>query len=257
MLKGLFAKLFSAMNLKLWVRCSRGFYIKIDSSNTVGRSIFYRKSYDERMAMAISDMLVADSVFFDVGANIGYFSLLASTELRGRGQVFAVEANTCLVEMLNESKSRNNLQNLEILNAAAGSRPGSVDFQVLRSSGVSFVGGEDSIRNNDKVIKSVRVSVLTLDSLLQRVEAGRRLVFKIDTEGYEMEVLKGMESILLRPDVQIIIEVSAMNLSRNNHTPSDIFEFLKSRKFICSDLDGNQVESIGNDVESDYLFTRA
>lgn len=141
--------------------------------------------------------------FIDVGANIGVYSLLASSVNAG-APVVAIEPHPVACSRLRENASINSLGNIHVREAAAGSAVGSamltadlVDQNRIRT------GSEGDAR-------SIQVSIVTLDAELVElgIDPASVALVKVDTEGFEAEVLAGARQLLDRhPGPVWIIEL--------------------------------------------------
>ena len=155
----------------------------------------------------------------DVGANIGYYTLLLSMLVGLGGTVFAVEPGRKARRILMHNWNINKVFccNTNISGAAASSEDGTTDLYV----GDNMMGSS-SLYNQWNEQKPVRCVTQKLDSIV----GGNPVDFvKIDTEGAEIEVLGGMTKILKsRPTM--IIEFSPRCLITARHNPSDLLSLL-------------------------------
>jgi FkbM family methyltransferase len=146
------------------------------------------------------DMMVAlhflreGDLFLDIGANIGSFTVLASGVRRASTWAFEPDPKT--VRYLKRNIAINHLDGLvTIYEFALGSTRGEVRFTV----------GLDTV---NKVITSGNyntriVSQETLDNIVDTIS--RPMMIKVDVEGYEEELLKGAENVLINPFLKIIL----------------------------------------------------
>jgi FkbM family methyltransferase len=146
-------------------------------------------------------------VCIDVGANLGYFSLLMSELCHGgeSGIAVAVEPNPPICHLLGLSQSLHT-RRFTVMNKAISSYTGEA---VLTIPGMSFGGA--TIKTNDPAPdrEQVRVSTITLDDLVAELKLPRVDVIKIDVEGEEPAVFEGMEKTLAyNPNMQIVMEYS-------------------------------------------------
>lgn len=133
---------------------------------------------------------------FDIGANLGNRTDVL-LELGAR--VVAVEPQSSCVEQLRSKYGRND--RVVIISEALGSREGEADLAIASEHTISSMSPEwiESVRESGRFSSydwsgSERVAVTTLDSLIQ--EYGRPIFCKIDVEGYEFEVLRGLSGPL-------------------------------------------------------------
>lgn len=132
--------------------------------------------------------------FYDIGANVGSYSLLASGICGA--QTFAFEPCRDTMELLGENVVLNNLQHrITIIHAAVGSNDGEAYFTHNEDT-------KNHIIANDELFNTAvaKVKVMTADSL-----NNNPVLVKIDVEGFETEVLKGMAEIIKQTFLKVII----------------------------------------------------
>jgi len=137
-------------------------------------------------------------VFVDVGANVGYNTLVASKLVGSRGHVYAIEPAPSTASLLKASVKLNGCSNVIVHEAAAWSCNGEVTLSVPKS----FYGYASIIRESEE---KLTVKAMTLDEILQKVDSID--LVKIDVEGAEREVLIGARESLNRIKY-IIVELS-------------------------------------------------
>src|ERR1700693_1564929 len=136
--------------------------------------------YEYEKQKLISREVQPDSVFWDVGAHVGFYSLLASG-LVASGQVFAFEPVPRNLSYLREHLALNRVTNVEVLPMAVSDKNGASSFEVEETGFMGHLSG----------VGSMTVSTATLDSL---VEEGKVLppdYVKMDIEGAELLALRG------------------------------------------------------------------
>ncbi|WP_181705383.1 FkbM family methyltransferase [Chthonobacter rhizosphaerae] len=160
---------------------------------------------------AIADRLGRGSVFFDVGANVGFFTILAARAVGPAGRVVAFEPSPANVHLLRRNISANGFPNVTVIEAAASDHSGSGELLLARLSGGSALSTAD--RPPDTT-GSLSVRLVSLDDLV--AGGGVRLpdVVKIDVEGAEEAVLKGMTGLLRRAAPVIVFEVDDADRAR-------------------------------------------
>jgi FkbM family methyltransferase len=144
------------------------------------RHAFWLGSYEAHMQKLIACEVKKDAVFYDVGANVGFYSLLAST-LVGPGKVFAFEPLPANVVHLYKHLALNAAKNVEVFELAICDRVGDAFFE---QEGTGAMG-----RLQDK--GNLRVGITTLDSLLQERKLPPPDYIKMDIEGAETKALIG------------------------------------------------------------------
>jgi FkbM family methyltransferase len=145
-----------------------------------------------------------DSIVFDIGANIGYYTLLFSAWANA-GKVVAVEPDPDNIAVLENNIERNQCKNVDLVKKAISSTDGSASFFQDRNTGrtSSLVAGAFQPPGMYSS-KTISVSTTSIDALCK--EYGMPSVIKCDVETAEVEVLKGA-SCALRGQPVIMIEV--------------------------------------------------
>jgi len=150
----------------------------------------------------LAGLLRPGSVFIDVGANIGYYTLLAAGKVGARGQVHAVECSPKNLILLSDNVRKNNLQNVKIHPFAAASQRGMLTLSVS-PVGLSSFGPNSRWLDTPGLGDTLTVPCVSLDEIVQGIVD----VVKIDAEGAELDVLEGMGRILAENErLSIIVE---------------------------------------------------
>lgn len=151
------------------------------------RHAFWLGSYEAHMQKLIAREVKPNAVFYDVGANVGFYSLLASM-LVGAGNVFAFEPLPANIAYLYKHLALNNIRNVGVFELAVCDRVGAAFFE---QEGTGAMG-----RLQDK--GNLRVVTTTLDSLLQEQRLAPPHYIKMDIEGAETRALAGAVSCFQR-----------------------------------------------------------
>ena len=158
-------------------------HIKVRLSEPVGKGVYLHGVYDLGVSEGILRLTNPTDTFGDIGANVGYTSLLASSIVKSEGQIHAFEPHP---ETIKELK-----RNLELNNSRVKIHP----YGLSEHSGkASMTVHEEGHRGAAKIGKGgVQVELRRLDDL------GVNFNFiKIDVEGHELETLKGLRFTLER-----------------------------------------------------------
>ena len=144
----------------------------------------------------------------DIGSNIGLYSILLADLVGAAGRVFAFEPDPVLFQAALSNTLSNGKQDIVLLrNVALGSKPG--DAMLYRPQ---FNSGDNRLSASPTHKEAVRVRVETLDSILPNEKID---FIKMDVQGWEAEVLRGMEQILKRnSQAQIYFEYWPEGLRR-------------------------------------------
>src|SRR5258705_6161263 len=158
-------------------------------------------SYELEVQRALQERLKPGSVLYDVGSNIGFYSLLAA---RQGAQVFAFEPDIQIAGSLERHARLNSLgSKIEVIRAAVFSTSGFVALEpadTARGHGNAHIGSKIQHSN-----PTVEVPCITLDDFVQKHSVPDTI--KIDVEGAESDVLKGAECLFRRSRPHLICEV--------------------------------------------------
>jgi len=180
--------------------------------SSFGGLVVYTKypEYDE-MSFVYS-FLQADDTFCDVGANIGAFSLIASSKIKS-GKIFAFEPSAKALEYLEENIRLNGLDNkIKVVTKVVSDKAGYEYFSVGKFSEVDHITTNDNSEG-----KNIRIASITLDGFLTDLKVYNIDLVKIDVEGAELKVLKGLKQYLSKGRVGVVIfELNSRSLKFGN-----------------------------------------
>ena len=107
------------------VRLDKGFRMKLDLADPEQLKVYFYGHYHERYeADLVQRLLTGDDVFWDVGANVGYFTLVAATALNNRGQIVAFEPGKNAYARLTDNLALNPYRNIQTFAVAVSDREG-------------------------------------------------------------------------------------------------------------------------------------
>jgi FkbM family methyltransferase len=154
----------------------------------VSRELALTGIREELFTGTLQDALRQGDCVVDIGANIGYYALMEARLIGPQGQVYAIEPAPHNMELLQSSVQLNKYSNVRTFQMAIGKSNGVLPFYL------SDHPNWCSFRPPNKIIGQINVEVASLDSFLQ----GKRRpdVVRMDVEGYEAEILTGMNGIL-------------------------------------------------------------
>jgi FkbM family methyltransferase len=166
---------------------------------------------------------------FDVGSNVGYYSLLAAKAVGRGGQVHAFEATPAVARRIGENVALNGLDNVTVNHSAVCDRVGEIEFRLQADDSEG-----NSLVNYEAGWGCVRVPAMTLDQYVVDHELAGVDVMKIDVEGAEEMVLAGATRLLSRPvPPLLILESNAAALRAAGTSPETICSMLNSFGYRC------------------------
>lgn len=157
--------------------------------------------YEPVTILLLGQLLKQADMFIDVGANVGYYSLVAASE-NPTLKIVAFEPNPKLFTMLNDNISANGFQ-IVSEDIAMSDKTGSGEFFVPESDMSGSL--EPAFRENHCSVPTV--STITLDDYMRKSPDVKVSLIKIDVEGHEQSVLRGASETLKNIHPDIILEV--------------------------------------------------
>ncbi len=179
-----------------------GLRMEVIPRDAVGKSVYLYGEFEVRETHFVRTTLQPGQVFVDVGANAGYYTLLASRLVGNTGLVVAFEPSPRIRAQLERNVHLNGLENVSIRSQAIAREQGQARFFESadpRNSGIA------SLRPGEgREAKPLTVETTTLDAVAAGL--GRRIdLLKIDVEGAELDVIAGGERTLSAPDAPTIV----------------------------------------------------
>lgn len=191
---------------------------------------FSGELYEREVAHHLANRLKNAKCFVDVGANMGFYSVLAGKILSQRGgMVHAIEMDAENVNRIRANLRLNGLRNVIIHEIALGDQSGTVEYYRCGSFRNTL---EVSVNDRERY-EQVSVPMTTLDSLLSEMEIAPDVI-KIDVEGAEYLVLKGMNATMMSPiDIycEVHIDETEGGLASFGHTIDDVWSLLQRHNY--------------------------
>ncbi len=201
------------------------------------------------------------NTFYDVGANIGYYSLLGS-KFNNNLKAYAFEPakgpGHFLEKNINLNKKENVIQHFDL---ALSDQEGTINFHEVRNDKYTYLEYNLSGENNlvgkitNKSFTDRQVQTQTLDSLVSDLDLKVPDLIKIDTEGAEIQVLKGAQNVISKARPIVICEILDLEKAEGieNYFQElgeySILKLIKSKSIRISEITSKDL-----DESHDYLF---
>jgi FkbM family methyltransferase len=194
--------------------------MRLDLCEGIQRGMFLG-SYEPIQTTWFKQCLRQGDVFIDVGANCGYYTTLAALLVGPTGRIFAFEPSPIASQVIEEMIKDSNLQNVLLTKAAVGRATGNTSLFLPTTRNLH----SPSILQSDPDFVPVPVPVVALDHFAPLEKVPKIKLVKIDVEGYEPDVLSGMERLIKEKRIEnIICEFNSGWLKRNSMTPAQLYE---------------------------------
>lgn len=187
------------------------------------------KVYELSVTNYVYKRLKEGEMFIDIGANVGYYTLLAANIVKKQGKVISFEPEDNNLNLLKQNISLNNFNNIVLENLALSSDSGLAILNInpVNEGGHSMLdlgeySDDEGVWSIEKISKKLEnfkndqtVKTVSLDSYIHKhnINLDRNSIVKIDVEGLEEKVLLGMKDIIKSIKPVIICEVGDLGLS--------------------------------------------
>ena len=176
---------------------------------------YWLGTYELELQQAVDELVKPGWVVYDVGANIGYISLMLARQVGETGQVFSFEALPANVQRLRQNIGLNRLQErVQVVSAAVVDRAASVRFLVHPSTSMGKVVGSAGRDKIQEYQQEIEVTGLTLDGFVFDDNHPAPQVIKMDIEGGEVLAIQGMQRILAELRPLMLIELHGHEAAR-------------------------------------------
>lgn len=168
---------------------------------------YWLGTYEPELQAAARELVKPGGVVYDVGANIGFVSLLMSRFCGAAGQVYSFEALPANVERLHENVACNQLETrISVQAYAVIDRPQTTSFLIGPSGGTGKAGGSAG-RDDLGYVDSIPVEGISLDEFVYSLGFPAPDLIKIDIEGGEVLALPGMQHLLNEAHPTLLLEL--------------------------------------------------
>ena len=198
-----------------------GYWMILDLSDWSERfTYFLGRYYELEIQQLLSAILDPGDRFIDVGANIGMISLLAAHLVTETGKVDSFEPNPECVQAINNNLEINGIKHVNVYPVGLSDSNG-----IVRLNLTSLHTGTATMAHVDGVTKSFEVQVLLGDDVVVSDSKQVKLI-KIDVEGFELHVLKGLKQTLQMFHPLLITEFVESQFQRAETSGAEIMSFL-------------------------------
>ena len=208
------------------VRLDKGFRMKLDLADPEQLKVYFYGHYHERYEADLVQRLLADAdVFWDVGANVGYFTLVAATALKNRGRIIAFEPGQNAYARLTENLALNPYRNIQTFAVAVSDREGEAVLHlagdIADSSASLYPAAGAQAQAGQEVCRTV-----ALDHFLRSEGLGPPNLIKLDAEGAELAVLHGAQGLLADSPPLWLMEMEEKTLAAAGASKAAVAHFL-------------------------------
>ena len=198
--------------IRVAIREVQGSTMILDLSDKgIHRDLYLHGIREPQATRYLQSILRSEWVVVDIGANVGYYALQEARIVRS---VIAIEPTPASYHALRRNVMVNDYRNVMTYQLAAGDHVGEIGLAVSRAcnwNSIAETGGD------------ITVVMMTLDSFLRDMKVD---FVRMDVEGYEMNILKGMENILKEQKPRMFLEVHRDKLRDYGSSQRELMEYL-------------------------------
>jgi FkbM family methyltransferase len=207
-----------------------GYLVRLDLTDYIQRKMFLNAYWDE--IRALKENVREGMTVFDIGSNVGVYTLFASSVVGIRGKVYAFEPNPIVHQRLAKTINENKITNVRLFNCGIGDCRGELTLYPNTQP-----GNASSTMVADGQSHGFTVSIDTLDNVMSVQDVATIDYLKIDVDGFEPNVFKGAAQALKNRQINFIqSEFSDYWLRRNGSNPQKLYQTIIEYGF--RDLDG-------------------
>ena len=217
------------------------------SKKGLALSISHYGTYEELESKIMEEKIEMGNIVVDVGANIGLHTLNMARIVGNTGQVFAFEPDPSNFEILKKNVKINNYRNIILEQKAVGDKHGRTTLYQSDHPGKHRI-----FPQTEQAKSQVQVELTNLDNYFDSDMTDKINFIKIDVEGLEFSVLKGMKNILKNSKkIKILFEFMPENTMEVGFTPIELLNYLTSNDFklYCMDNKTKKLLHVSNNEE--------
>ncbi|MDW8029608.1 MAG: FkbM family methyltransferase [Armatimonadota bacterium] len=181
----------------------------------------WNRGYSDGSEKVFASILQEGMFVFDIGANVGFYTLLAASRIGCKGRVYAFEPIPSIFERLKENIALNDMHNIIPIPVAISDRTGIARMAVAGMASSLFYRAIHASGFID-------VTTETLDKFVECEGIKRLDVIKIDVEGAELKVIYGSDQTIRRFKPIMMIEINPPALKSAGATPEEVFSVIIS-----------------------------
>ena len=218
------------------------------SKKGLGLTVSHYGTYEKSESKIMEEEIKVGNIVVDVGANIGLHTLNMARIVGNTGQVFAFEPDPSNFKILEKNVKVNNYQNIILEQKAVGDKHGRTTLYQSDNP-----GNHRLFPLTKQAKGQIQVELTSLDKYFTDSNLANKINFiKIDVEGFEFSVLKGMKNILKNnKKIKILFENMQINTIQAGFTPIKVLNYLTSYDFklFCLDERTKKLLHVSNNEE--------
>ncbi len=213
----------------------------------VSHGIVTWRSWEKFESELFEKTIKRGDIVLDIGAHIGYYTLIAAKKVGPSGKVFAFEPNERNFGLLKKNVETNNLTNVVLFKNAVSEKKGILKLFISSSN-----SGDHRIYSNNEARDEIEVTTLSLDDVFKKINKSVDVI-KMDIQGAELKALRGAALLLKSSSsLKIFTEFWPRGFFEAGDNPKDYLNLLDQYGFIFYNINSSE-EKIEKTTISDIL----
>jgi FkbM family methyltransferase len=215
---------------KAVARMRGGARVNVQLPDQIQSRIYFFGLWEPEISHYMTNALVSGDIVIDVGANIGYFALLAAALVGMRGGVSAVEASPNNFEMLARNVSRSGLRNITLHHQAAAAAPGRLQIFLGPAQNRGATTTVTSVASRKGQPLEAEVPADTLAAIVGEERLLSARLIKVDIEGAEYSMMAGIAHLLPRfpARTEWLLEISPQAMQEQGQSVEALLGMFRS-----------------------------
>ncbi len=207
-------------------------YMAVNLRDWGGRWYYFTgKYFDQMNQLLIHKLLGEGDTYIDIGANVGVHTITASRVVGERGFVIAIEPHPTTFSYLKAHLVINRITNVSSRNVGLSDSAGELELSSANERSGAF-----SFRSVAQRRHIVKVPVVVGDQIIDKSLLRNRVLVKVDTEGFEHHVLRGLKELMCYKEIGFVIEVTDLWLRETGSSAAELYAELKEQGFQAYNL---------------------
>jgi FkbM family methyltransferase len=204
-----------------------GFLFWLDKNKYLDKSIIDTGRFELKSSKIVFKFVRHGNLVLDIGANIGYYTVIFSKLVGKSGKIIAFEPTKHYEKILKLNLQENNINNCEVFNIGLSNKNETKKINIGECSATMHWVNDDVLP-----LKQEEIRLETLDEFISKYQDLNKIDFiKIDVDGHEPLFFEGARNTLKRFDPLILLEVSHEHYLNAGYTAWDFYEMLRENNF--------------------------
>ena len=241
-------------NYKTIIQFDLGQKIYLDLKDWLQSQLFWMKIYyiERKETEYFKRILKRGDIVVDVGAHIGYYTLISGARVGKEGHVYSFEPNPETFKRLKRNVQLNNLNNISLYNIGLSDKEEFLTLNLPTSINTGTAG--ITIPENFSG-KSLKVKAIPLDKFIEKNNIKKVDIIKIDVEGAEIKVLKGMMETIRKFKPKIFIEINNKKLKAAGFSKEEVYNLLKKENYKAFQIvNKDKIEPLSEIIEGNLIL---